>query len=185
MPGFIMPKFINDRVSVKELRQALAYCPETGHLTWIRGSRRRAKGTRAGGWVKSQGYRVIRVGNVRVQEHRAIWAHFHGYWPRNPIDHANGVRDDNRIVNLREATCEENIRNRGPSKRNACGLKGVSWNKRDKKWVVFLKHKGVSYDLGRHESKEVAYKAYCDKAHELHGKFVWSGLLPPTKIISP
>ena len=40
--------------------------------------------------------------------HRVIWALVHGEWPEGQIDHINGVRDDNRLENLRVVTNQDN-----------------------------------------------------------------------------
>lgn len=44
--------------------------------------------------------------------HRIVWEAFNGEIPNDlQIDHINGVRDDNRLVNLRVVTPKENVNN--------------------------------------------------------------------------
>lgn len=43
---------------------------------------------------------------------RVAWAIKHGVWPAQQIDHINRVRDDNRIVNLRDVSLAVNLANR-------------------------------------------------------------------------
>lgn len=50
----------------------------------------------------SNGYVSVRVDDFRYQAHRLIWKVHTGYDPRGVIDHINGIRDDNRICNLRD-----------------------------------------------------------------------------------
>lgn len=51
------------------------------------------------------------------------------------IDHINGVRDDNRIDNLRLVTKKENLKNKGMYKSNSSGFTGVSYDKSQDVWV--------------------------------------------------
>ena len=57
------------------------------------------------------GYKQGRFLNVRVRAHRIFYLHFHGVMPML-VDHKNGVRTDNRIYNLKNATYQENAQNR-------------------------------------------------------------------------
>lgn len=68
-------------------------------------------GTRIGA-VSSDGY--MRTGRTRPQDeqyiHRIVWESVHGPIPAGlQIDHRNGVRNDNRIANLRLVTPQENV----------------------------------------------------------------------------
>ena len=88
-----------------------------------------------------------------------------------PTDHINGDGLDNRKQNLRTCTHTENMRNRGKSKNNTSGFKGVSWHKRGKTWDAKIAHNKKLMHIGSFKDKEVAAKAYDRKAIELHGKF--------------
>lgn len=109
------------------LRQLLDYDSATGFFTWrarsdLTGSgehlppRRCASwdgnfaGRRAGTKTK-KGYRQIATMGFQIQEHRLAWAFHHGDWPADDIDHINGVKDDNRIENLRDVGASINSRN--------------------------------------------------------------------------
>ena len=51
------------------------------------------------------------------------------------IDHRNHNTLDNRRLNLRAATMSQNLANRkGNESRNTSGYRGVTWNKKCKKW---------------------------------------------------
>lgn len=66
----------------------------------------------AKGQIRKNGYIQvpIRLKGKRFQffYHRLIWAYFHCRFPTMPLDHINGIKTDNRIVNLREATQTQN-----------------------------------------------------------------------------
>lgn len=61
----------------------------------------------------AKGYMRIRLGDQFDYVHRLIWEHVNGPIPKGMhIDHINGVRDDNRIENLRLVTPKENMQHR-------------------------------------------------------------------------
>lgn len=92
--------------------------------------------------------------------------------PKNlEVDHRNGDGLDNRRSNLRLATHKQNSHNKTKHKDNASGFKGVSWDKRNSRWVVSIMVDGVYYFLGRFGSKINAAAAYAKAAHRLHGRF--------------
>lgn len=91
--------------------------------------------------------------------------------PKLDVDHINGVTLDNRRPNLRACTHAENLRN--AKKRNDCSsiYKGVSWRKRDKKWLsqICINYK-VIY-LGCYNDPKLAHGAYCKAATKYFGEF--------------
>lgn len=88
-------------------RQIWDYRPETGTLTWaIPPCAHVSAGDVAGS--SNHGYLDVKYKGVHYLVHRLVWLITTGEWPVNEIDHINGIRDDNRISNLREATSREN-----------------------------------------------------------------------------
>lgn len=87
------------------------------------------------------------------------------------VDHINGDRLDNRRSNLRICTHAENRRNTKKPISNKSGYKGVSWCKRDSKWVTFITVNGKSRNLGRYINIIDAAKAYNDAAIKYFGEF--------------
>lgn len=84
------------------------------------------------------------------------------------MDHINGVRDDNRISNLREATGAENCRNR-KKRRNTRYAKGVTV-----KYGRFLARiwvRGKRICIGRYDTEEEAHAAYVASAEKEFGAF--------------
>jgi hypothetical protein len=89
-----------------------------------------------------------------------------GHWPEGNPEHENRIKSDNRWSNIKDlATKRENGGNRGPQLNNTSGLKGVSWNRRAKKWqaqIVFGRH----INLGLFEDLRLAGLTY-DAASKL------------------
>lgn len=80
--------------------------------------------------------------------HRVAWLYMNGAAPINHIDHINGNRTDNRILNLREADREINGKNVKLMSSNTSGLMGVTWHKKDKKWHVRANKNKTRMHLG-------------------------------------
>lgn len=131
----------------------------------------RKTGVIAGGPHRS-GYMAVwvRVGGRRrgLLVHRVLWLLKHGEYPKGPLDHANGVRTDNRMCNLREATVAQNNANRGPVR---AGLKGATIDRRTGRFVAQINVDGKNIFLGRHKTEAMAHEAYMQKAREVYGDF--------------
>jgi hypothetical protein len=120
----------------ERLRDILYYDPWTGRFIYIkRVSKRMHPGMRAGhtdtpnskaGSPDLPGYRAIIIDGRKYKEHRLAWFYVHKVWPPNEIDHINGLRDDNRIANLRTATAGQNLHNKRLYKNSTTGVTGVS-----------------------------------------------------------
>jgi hypothetical protein len=95
----------------------------------------------------------------------------HGRWPTNHIDPINGIRDDNRIENLREATNAQNGANQGKPSTNTSGYKGVHWDKCNKKWVAQIRVNRKATHLGYFTNIEDAAATYQAAARQYFGEF--------------
>lgn len=82
------------------------------------------------------------------------------------VDHRNNDGLFNLRSNLRICTRSQNFANKGKLSTNKSGYKGVSWNKKDKKYVAMLRAEGQSFFLGC-----FADPIEAAKARELHGEF--------------
>lgn len=88
------------------------------------------------------------------------------------VDHKNGVKNDNRLSNLRICTRKENARNsKIKSINNKSGYKGVSWDTNRKKWQASIKVDYKSIGLGRFNNLRDAVVAYNIASKKYFGKF--------------
>ena len=147
-----MPRFLKrNRITQKRLRELFNYNPETGLFT-----RRIARGNMPIGVPvylhKKDGYAHIKISKVSYPAHRLAWIWYYGYDPENCLDHINGIRDDNRICNLREATLRCNNQNAALSSRNTSGFRGVYYQKSAKKWHSKVKVNGEWIYLGLYKT---------------------------------
>lgn len=151
----------------EQVREWFHYNPATGDLT-------RLKKYDAWGNIHSvcllirgknnRGYYWSKLFNQVFLGHRLIWLWMTGEHPKHEIDHINGVRTDNRWLNLRQVTSFENSRNQGVRKDCTCHVRGVNYNDRKNNrgnpyWCARISHKGVRYHLGNFEKFEDAVKA--------------------------
>ena len=64
------------------------------------------------GWLDKSGYRIVRVKKKCYKVHRICFYMFHKRDPgKKVIDHINGDKADNSIVNLRAVSHRENLSN--------------------------------------------------------------------------
>jgi len=89
------------------------------------------------------------------------------------IDHVNGIRVDNRIVNLRLATNQQNSANSKIRKNNKSGLKGAYRRNSNNGmcWQATITVKKKAIYLGIFSSKEEAHAAYLNAAKKHFGEF--------------
>jgi hypothetical protein len=95
-------------ITIELVRQILRYEPDTGNFYWLQ-PRSNAiaigsiAGTRAG-----HGYWQISINDRLYRAHRLAWFYVHGVWPTNVLDHVNGDKLDNSILNLRDVSHSAN-----------------------------------------------------------------------------
>jgi hypothetical protein len=159
--------------SLAKVTELLAYNPETGIFRWLvapgNGGRVRA-GDVAGG-IGDDGYVRIKIDGQKFRAHQLAWLVMTGAWPAHQLDHRDRARANNRWSNLRAATRSQNACNMAVQSHNKCGLKGVSWHKKDRKWQARITKSGRVYWLGYFKSADLAHQAYCGAAREIHGEF--------------
>ena len=151
------------------LKELLSYDPDTGEFMWVR----RGRGFRFKcGSVGLGGYISIRVDKKLYLAHRLAFLYAYGELPEFDIDHINGNKKDNRLVNLRQATRAQNTFNVGVRRNNTSGYKGVSWDKGKGKFAAYAMICGKKKHLGRFDAAEEASAAYKAFAIDNHGKFI-------------
>ena len=83
------------------------------------------------------------------------------------VDHEDRNPMNNNVWNLRLGDGSLQEHNKGPLSNNTSGAKGVTWNKRSKKWKAQLEYKGEYFYLGLHTCKIEAARVVNDKVIEL------------------
>lgn len=157
-------------ITQKKIKEVMKYESETGNFIWIRPVHRKCIGQVAGS-LKMRGEIEIKISGKAYSAHRLVWLYLFGYLPVEYIDHINGNRADNRIVNLRVATNSQNQANRGLHSTNTSGFRGVCWNKKSSKWQAGIKVKGKSFHLGMFENPTDASNAYKAAAEKYFGEY--------------
>ncbi len=150
----------------KHILKYYKYNPKTGMVTGRRG---KTIGTK-----NEWGY--LRI-SVRINKkyfllkiHRMAWVLFYKKWPKNHIDHINGIRTDNRIKNLRDVTRRENGSNRIEHRNGR--LVGANFIKKKnvkKPWISKIRHKKKQIHLGVYKTELEAHNVYMKykKTHSL------------------
>ena len=169
------------------LRLLLRYDPSTGLLFW----RERpvelfpnAVGARCwnGAFAGKAAFKAVKRGYATgtvfcrsLFAHRVIWALVYGAWPSDDIDHISGVKDDNRIENLRVVSRTENMRNKKLYSNNLSGRVGVVFHRRCKRWHARIRINNQKIHLGGYGTFEeaCAARSAAEKSlgfHRNHGR---------------
>lgn len=165
---------IND-LTQDELQSNFRYVKSTGKLYWKPRTGKysavfnsRFAGQEAGWLNPETGYTMIHFKGRPRMVHRLIWTLLYG--PTTLcIDHINSDKSDNRLKNLRLATHRDNSRNRGKTRVNTTGFKGVT---KSREWFIAqIGYNGKTRRLGQFETAEMAHAAYCGAAKLVHGEF--------------
>lgn len=173
--------------SPEDLRKVLRYDPSTGKLFWLPRPLEMFKTEQAAKTFNSRfagkeaftanshSYRQAHVLGKKVLAHRTAWAIHYGEWPNDQIDHINGMRHDNRIVNLRLASYVDQRRNAAIPCSNTSGVIGVSWHKASRKWrstiTVSNKQIALGYFHNFDDAKLARTKAEIEYGfHANHGR---------------
>ena len=167
-------------MSPVRLRQLLHYEADSGRFTWLpRANPMNERSIncwngkhagRAAGGIRADGYLSIMIEGKAYLAHRVAWAISTGEWPDFRIDHHNGILLDNRFSNLRPATHAQNMANTKKRADNTSGYKGVTLREGGR-YEARIQADNKSRLLGRFDTAEKAYAAYCAAAAKLHGDY--------------
>lgn len=162
-------------ITIEFLNKTINYDPITGIFTWrsIDGSYgKRVPGEQVG-YPHRKGYWHCEIRGKFYQLHRLAWFITYGAWPKDQIDHINGIKSDNSINNLREASNGQNQQNIGVRKSSKSGIKGVVIAKNCTKnpYHAQITFNKKVINLGYFETIEEAHRAYDDAAKIYHGEF--------------
>ncbi len=161
-------------LTAERARELFDYDPDTGALKWKtenlksrQGGKVRSTGNLEAGCKHNCGYVSIGVDMRKYLAHRVIWLLTYGKWPAGQIDHINGNRLDNRIVNLRDVAHKTNAQNRRKAiPTSQSKLIGVSRN--SDRWKATIMADRTDYYLGTYDTKEEAHLAYVMAKRLLH-----------------
>ena len=156
--------------SQEELKSLIHYDPETGAITHLQ-SRGKARRGEPAGSVNKVGYLEVRLLNRIMSGQRIAWLYMTGSLPEQPVsvDHVNGDRADNRWLNLRLATYEQQSWNAPAHHHNQSGLKGAWPCKSTGRWVSMLQCGKRRLWLGRFDTAEQAHEAWINAAIKERG----------------
>lgn len=140
------------------IKDYISYNPKTGVLTWKKNSGFKQKVGHEITCKNFDGYITVGFKCKRYRGHRVAWFITYGEWPKE-IDHINGIRDDNRLINLRKITRKFNNINSKLRKDNLSGKAGVSKCAYGNKWVVRISTKNKYLMIGRFDNLQNAIDA--------------------------
>lgn len=155
-------------------------------LRWIKrfGNSRSINIGDSAGTLNNHNYYQTKFNGKKYKNHRIIFFLQHGYCP-DCIDHIDGTPQNNRIDNLREATLSQNGCNRGKTKNNKSGHKGISLNS-GKYWYVCIRknRKLVISKLFPLDQFQEACDFSDEQRKILHGDFANDGVCSSRKSLA-
>lgn len=159
-------------LSFSDAYNALSYDADNGLFKWkIKPSMAVNAGDEAGWVCRIHGYRKIRLKDRDWHANKIAILLTTGQWPSSEVDHINGIRSDDRLVNLRVASHAENIQNSKTRSDNVSGLKGANFDKRSGRYKATITVNGNRIHLGMFGSAMEAHMAYCEAAKQHFGQF--------------
>ena len=157
-----------NRISLNEVSKLLRYDPITGLFYWItkrNGTTTKNSAGHAGKYIR------IKIAGKMYSASCLAWLFMTGVWPEHEVDHADLDKHNNRWNNLRAATRQQNTRNVPKREGKSSSYKGVWWHAWSGKWESKICYGGRQNSLGRFDTEEEAYAAYCAAAKKHHGEF--------------
>jgi hypothetical protein len=115
-------------------------------------------------------YAVACINGVTIRMHRLLLGLND---PKILVDHKDHDGLNNQRDNLRIASAQQNQFNMRPFKSNKTGFKGVSYNKKDKRYAVFLKVGRKNTFFGNFKTPIEAASKWNELARQHHGEFAY------------
>jgi hypothetical protein len=113
------------------------------------------------------GYVRMHIDGHLYYLHRLAWFYEHNEWPI-AIDHIDGNKLNNKIVNLRCATYGQNLQNISIKTKAMSGFKGAYFHPKTKNWQAKIMIDGKTKSLGYYKTPEEAHQAYIDGKKKFH-----------------
>lgn len=151
------------------LLKALDYDPLTGEFVWKVALSNRAPAGSIAGQSRPGKYTDISIFGLKYRAHKLAVYWYSGIYPLDDVDHIDGDRSNNRILNLRCAGTYVNAQNRrGASKNSRSGVLGVCYDPRTNRYRSQILANGVRHHLGRFDTEQEAQVAYIAAKRKLH-----------------
>jgi len=91
-----------------------------------------------------------------------LFFYWHNHYLPDIVDHKDRNSLNNNIENLRELTNSQNLRNSDKRRKGSSIYKGVSWQKKAKKWIAYFYINNKLNHLGLFENEDDAGQAVND-----------------------
>lgn len=164
-------------MTAERLRKVLNYNPHTGQFTWLVRTARRIHIGDSPNCKNRDGYIQVSIDNKRYLVHRLVWLYVYDEWPLFQLDHVNGIRDDNRLCNLRSVTNSQNQQNRrGARCDSRTNVIGVTWVEKRQCWRAHLMlnrkymlksyHKKIEDAIASRRQAELKYHPFSSIHHK-------------------
>lgn len=152
-------KLLSMPIDQKTLKKHLSYNAVSGVFTHKLTKKKTHAGDVAGS-LRSDGYICIGITGKKLLAHRLAWLYVYGEWPEHQIDHDDGNRANNRIKNLFDRTCAQNLQGfHRPRSNNTSGHRGVSWSAKAEGWTAAFMRDGKKVFCGVHDTIGQAVRA--------------------------
>ena len=152
------------------LREMFRYDPDTGAIWNLVSRTRRRSGERAES-VDAAGYFTVSVRGAVLKAARVAWYLHYGKEPTAFVDHIDGNKQNNRILNLRDATHILNTYNRAVASHSKSRIKGVHRRKDNGLWRAYISANGKRVSLGQYKTKTDAADALRKQRNNFHGEY--------------
>ena len=160
------------KITLEYLKRILRYEPDTGDWIWLTALSKKIEiGDKAGWRNEEYGYIQLRIDTKLYLGHVLAWFYMTGEWPKGEVDHIDLNKTNDKWLNFRLITHQQNNFNKGVNINNTSGFKGVSWDKKSKKFAAYIKLDYKKMHLGYFESKIDAAQAYDRAAIKYFGAF--------------
>jgi len=158
----------DSKFTSSQLHELFIY--KDGVLFWKDLTGRKASKQGKAAWKCATGYMYISIGSEKFKQARLIWIMFNENTDKM-IDHINGVRDDDRIENLREADAKDNMWNKTRGRNSATGYRGVTHCKWTGRFVAEVRAAGKRVFFKRFDTAEEANEACIKARTQFHKEF--------------